>query len=160
MLTFVFIHAVVTVLFSVTPPGQWNALTAVSTLPLVFSACCLWWHAVLDRNNKDSTTALPMALKKALHKAPENDKRLRNKENVVLYLLVWPVFAVILTIAEPFFLQALVTVWASELDRTARRSRAIHLIRAITAVSVSVTSQSLRNTLTAKTAELVYRTGH
>lgn len=47
-LTFVLVHPTVTVLLPVTPPGQRNALTAVSTLPLVFPALRWWRHAVLD----------------------------------------------------------------------------------------------------------------
>ena len=48
MLTFVLVHSTVTVLLPVTPPGQRNALTAVSTLPLVFPALRWWRQAVLD----------------------------------------------------------------------------------------------------------------
>lgn len=79
---------------------------------------------------------------------------------VVPYLLIWPIFAVVFAITEPLLLQALVTVWASELRRAAWGSCAIHLIRAVAAVSISITSQGLRHTLTASTAVLVDRTGH
>lgn len=51
VLTFVLVHAIVTVLLAVAPPGQGDALTAASTLPLVFSAlqwCC---NTVLDTND-------------------------------------------------------------------------------------------------------------
>lgn len=76
------------------------------------------------------------------------------------YLLIRPVFAVVLTVTQPLFLQALVAVWTSELCRAARGSFAMKLIRVVAAVSVSITPQGLRHTLTTKTAELVNRTGH
>ena len=53
MLTFIFIHAVVTVLFPITPPGQRDALTAISTPQLVFPALRWWCLTVLDTNERD-----------------------------------------------------------------------------------------------------------
>lgn len=60
MLTFVLVHAVVTVLLPVTPPGQRDALTAVSTLPLVFPALCWWRHAVLHTNDETKHSPHPL----------------------------------------------------------------------------------------------------
>ncbi len=52
MLTFVLVFTVVTVLPPITPPGPRDALTAVSTLPLVLSTLCWWGNAVLDTKNE------------------------------------------------------------------------------------------------------------
>lgn len=76
------------------------------------------------------------------------------------YFLVRPVFAVVFAVTEPLFLQAHVAVWALELCWAAWGSCAMHLIRVVTTVSISITSHGLRHTLTAKTAVLVNRTGH
>lgn len=191
MLTFVLVQAVVTVLLPITPPGQRDALTAVSTLPLVFPAHYWWWHAVLDTNDETKFQPLLPNLKKSvlLHhllwqeklqnalsqkakcswseeSLPQllllliNTDLLHLTWTVFPYLFVWPVFAVIFAITEPLFLQADVAVRASELHRAARGSGAIHLIRAVAAVSISITSQSLRHALTTATAILVNRTGH
>lgn len=76
------------------------------------------------------------------------------------HLLVWTILAVVLAIAEPLFLQTLMSVWASELCEAAWGPRAVQLIRAVTAVGISVTSQCLRHALTANTSILMIRTGH
>lgn len=77
-----------------------------------------------------------------------------------LYLLVRPVPAVLLAVAKPLLLQTLVAVRTSELRRAARGSRAVHLVGAVAAVGISVTSQTLGHALTASTAILVNRTSH
>lgn len=180
MLTFVLVHSTVTVLLPVTPPGQRNALTAVSTLPLVFPALCWWWHAVLDTQDQISHTFSELTHKTLFvwpaklqyeskyDKCSWSKKRLPQLFNTDLlhsdcsffYLLIRPIFAVVLAIAEPLFLQAQVAVWASQLRWAARWSCAIHLISTVTAVSIAITSESLRHTLTTRTAVLVNCTGY
>lgn len=153
MLTFVLVHAVVTVLRPITPPGQRDALATVSTLPLVFSALCWWRHTVLHTNE---TEKLQKKKKSSSMSRPFRFTTPRSN----LYLLVRPVLAVLLAVAEPLFLQALVAVWTPELRQAARGSRAIHFVRAVAAVGISITPQTLRHTLTASTAILVTRTSH
>lgn len=51
-------------------------------------------------------------------------------------------------------------VWTAQLCWAAWRSYTIDFIRAVTAVSISITSQTLRDTLTTSTAVLVSRTGN
>ncbi|TNN86284.1 hypothetical protein EYF80_003369 [Liparis tanakae] len=79
---------------------------------------------------------------------------------VVPHLLIRPVFAVVLAVTEPLFLQALVAARASELCGAMWGSCAMRLIGAVAAVGVSITPQGVGHALTAKTAVLVNRTGH
>lgn len=43
MLTFVLVHSIATVVSAIAPPERRDALTAVTTLPLVVPAFD-WWH--------------------------------------------------------------------------------------------------------------------
>lgn len=143
----VLVHAVVTVLLPVTPPGLRDALAAVSTLPLVSSALHWCGRTVLDTEDQDATPAGTGAHEHGAQSLPS-------------YLLVRPVFAVVLAVAEPLSLQALVAVGTLELHRAPRGSRATRLIGVVAAVGISVTSEALRHTLTAGTAVLVSPTRH
>lgn len=79
--------------------------------------------------------------------------------SVILYLLVPSILAVILAVTDPLSLQALVAVWTAQLRRAARWSHAVHLVRVVTAVGVSVTSQTFRHTLATSAAILESSTG-
>lgn len=155
ILTFLLVYTIEAVLLPITLPGERDALTAVSTLPLVLSALRWWRLTVLDTRVGEK--------KKSLYKikSPAVVSMFRfMTPHFSLYLLIGPVFAVVLAIAEPLFLQALVAVWTSQLRRAARGSCATHLIGVVAAVGVSITSQTLRHTLTTSTAILMGCTGY
>lgn len=148
LLTFVLVHTIVTVLLPITPPRQRNALTAVSTLPLVVPAFHWLCLTVLDKNETQKVYSADRHL--TLFTFPQPG----------CYLLIWSILAVLLAITEPLFLQTLMAVWTAQLCWAAWWSYTIELIRVVTAVSISITSQTLRDTLTTTTAILMSCTGN
>lgn len=68
------------------------------------------------------------------------------------YLLVPAVLAVILAIAEPLFLQALVAAGTAQLRGAVRRPGAAPLVRVVAAIWVAVTAKTLGQTLATGTA--------
>lgn len=69
------------------------------------------------------------------------------------YLFIPAVLAVILAIAEPLFLQALMALGTAQRREAVRRPGTAPLVRVVEAVWVAVTSQTLGQTLTTGTAE-------